>query len=536
MPSPVKLDELVRGVPDAQWVTRPAHPPGVEVRALRYDSRRVEPGDLFFALPGVRTDGAHFAGEALARGAVAVVLEGEPPARASDDRSETAGASRFLRARSARRVLGLMAARFHGEPARHLRVVGLTGTDGKTSTAWLVRHVLAALGRRAVAAGTLGLKGDDELLRPWSGVRAEASAGDEPHRTWQPTTPEAPEFQATLAELRAQGVQDLVTEVSSHALEQDRVFGTQFHTVALLGVSADHLDFHKTPEAYHAAKARLFERSTRGGPLEREPVKEVLCIDHELGRRLACASASGCVTFGRDSRARVRLVSARSTAQGQQLDIDLDGEIRTVRAPLLGRFHAENLLAAVAIAHALGIGHEGIGEALQSAPVIPGRFETVDVGQPFAVVVDYAHTADALARLLHAARELTGGRVILVFGCGGDRDVSKREPMGRVAAAGADLVLLTDDNPRSEDPERIAAQVAGGLRGGPAVHERIGDRRAALRRAVSAARPGDVVVVAGKGSEGVQIFRDRVAPFDDRRTLRELLKQHVPTNDGGVAS
>ncbi len=513
------LGELLRGIPESYWTGRPVAPPGLAVRGLRHDSRAVEPGDLFFAVPGVRTDGSRFAGDALARGAVAVVVEGEA---APEMRAPT-----VLRARSVRRVMGLCAALFHGEPAAQLRVFGLTGTDGKTSTAWLVRHVLAACGRRAVAAGTLGLKGDGEELMAWAGESPERRSHGEAYRVWRPTTPEATDFQATLAQLRDQGIEDVVTEVSSHALAQDRVFGTQFHTVALLHVSADHLDFHGTREAYLAAKARLFEPDGRGGPLERRAVRTVIHIDHELGRELAARAAGACITFGHAPAAQVRLIGRHSEPGGQRLEIAFGAERALVRVALLGRFHADTLRAAAVSARSAGLAPAEILRSLATATAIPGRFESIATGQPFAVIVDYAHTADALERVLRAAREVGGGRLILVFGCGGDRDPSKRGPMGRVAACLADQVVLTTDNPRSEEPSEIARQVAAGLAAGPAPWEAIPDRRTALARALDLARAGDVVVAAGKGSEGQQIFRDRVEPFDDRRVLRELLEAGV---------
>ncbi len=515
MHSSVTLGDLLRAVPESLWAWPPAAIPEIRVQGLRHDSRAVVPGDLFFAIPGARTDGLRFAGDALARGAVAVVVEGDPVVPAS-------GAV-VLRARNVRRVMGIVAALFHGEPAAHLRVFGLTGTDGKTSTAWLTRHLLAASGRRAVAAGTLGIKGDGEALAAWAGDSPDGRSFGEAHRLWRPTTPEATDFQATLARLREEGVEDVVTEVSSHALAQDRIFGTQFHAVALLHVSADHLDFHGTQAAYLAAKARLFDRDSRGGPLERRSVRAAINLDQPLGRELAERCAGECWTFGRARGARVRLAAHRSEPGGQRLDLELDGEATTVSVPLLGRFHADNLVAAAAIGRAAGLAPEQILRALATVPSIPGRFEAIAAGQDFAVIVDYAHTADALERVLPAAREVGRGRLILVFGCGGDRDASKREPMGRVAARLADHVVLTTDNPRSEDPQEIARQVAAGLAAGPATWEAVPDRRAALARALALARAGDVVLAAGKGSEEYQIFRDHVAAFDDRRVVRELL-------------
>lgn len=520
---PVKLNELLARIPGEFWSRRPSVPDDLVVRGLCCDSRRTKPGDLFCALPGRRTDGARFIGEAHRRGAAAVLVEG-------DQASVGESAGPIIRARSARAAMGLIAALFHGEPSRELRVVGVTGTDGKTSTTWLLRHILSVVGRRAVAAGTMGLKGDGPSSEPWAGVsKAGAPPGEEACRAWQPTTPEAPAFQESLARLKAAGVQDVVAEISSHALVQDRIFGTQFSAVALTHVSADHLDFHGSREAYREAKARLFNPASRGGPLETAAVQEVLNLDDPLGRCLAESRGGRCVTFGRAEGADVRLLGNRNQPDGMVLEIAFAGRREQVKTPLAGGFHAQNLLAASAIAHALGLGSGEIVPGLATAPAIPGRFEAICEGQPFTVIVDYAHTAEGLRRLLEAVREMGTGRLILAFGCGGDRDASKRAAMGRIAARLADHVLLTTDNPRSEDPGRIAEQVAAGLREGSGSWEALPDRRRALARAIQAAGEGDTVVSAGKGSESIQIFRDHVEPFDDRRVLRDLLREYNPS-------
>ncbi len=521
-----KLAELIGRIPNEFWARPPEVAPDLVIRGICHDSRGVRPGDLFVALPGQRTDGARYLGDAQAAGAAAFLVEER------GDLSVTS--SPVLRAHSARQVMGLLAAVLHGEPSRSMRLVGVTGTDGKTSTTWLVRHILAAAGRRAVAVGTLGIKGDREDLMPWSGGTAR---GDEAHRHWQPTTPESPVFQETLARLHAAGVQDVVAEISSHALAQERIFGTQFAAVALTHVAADHLDFHGTRDDYLAAKARLFDPASRGGPLETQPVQEILNLDDDLGRALAAERPGRCLTVGRDRASQVRLDAARTEPGGLELELCFAGEPATVRAPLSGAFHTENLLVASAIAFALGLAPETIARAAATIQTIPGRFESIREGQSFAVIVDYAHTPDGLRNLLSAARSVASGKLILVFGCGGDRDTSKREPMGRAAAELADHVIVTDDNPRSEDPAAIGAQIAEGLRAGTATWEQIPDRRSAFACAIALARAGDMIVAAGRGSEPTQVFKHRTVVFDDRDVLRGLLREQrmtgAPTREGG---
>jgi UDP-N-acetylmuramoyl-L-alanyl-D-glutamate--2,6-diaminopimelate ligase len=521
-----KLAELIGRIPNEFWARPPEVAPDLVIRGICHDSRSVRPGDLFVALSGQRTDGVRYLGDAQAAGAAAFLVE---------ERGElSVTSSPVLRAHSARQVMGLLAAVLHGEPSRSMRLVGVTGTDGKTSTTWLVRHILAASGRRAVAAGTLGIKGDREDCMPWSGG---AARGDEVHRHWQPTTPESPVFQETLARLHATGVQDVVAEISSHALAQERIFGTQFAAVALTHVAADHLDFHGTRDDYLAAKARLFDPASRGGPLETQPVQEILNLDDDLGRALAAERPGRCLTVGRDRASQVRLDAARTEPGGLELELCFAGEPATLRAPLSGAFHTENLLVASAIAFALGLAPEAIVRAAATVQTIPGRFESIREGQSFAVIVDYAHTPDGLRNLLQAARSVASGKLILVFGCGGDRDASKREPMGRAAAELADHVIVTDDNPRSEDSAAIGAQIAEGLRAGTATWEQILDRRSAFARAISLARADDMIVAAGRGSEPTQVFRDRTVVFDDRDVLRGLLREQrmtsVATREGG---
>jgi UDP-N-acetylmuramoyl-L-alanyl-D-glutamate--2,6-diaminopimelate ligase len=539
----VKLTTLVGRLPGDLWVQSPEPSAATEIRRLCHDSRRVEAGDLFFALPGRRQNGSAYVGEAWRRGAAAVVVEGAGQVES--------GAGPLLRARSARRVMALMAALFHGEPSQDLRLTGITGTDGKTSTTWFLHQILTSIGRRTVALGTLGILGEDLRLEPWveepsvapaaapptrggAVPVATAGPGDEPARLWRPTTPEAPLFQATLARLRDRGVQDVVAEVSSHALDQERVFGAQFAVVALTHLSADHLDFHGDARAYREAKAKLFHAGTRGGSLERRPVRAVLNIDDPFGVELAAARPSSeTITYGREGRAQVRLLRASAGARGIACNVDFAGHTVEMHTPVTGAFHLENLLAASAIAFSLGVAPQAVAAALPGLVPVPGRFELIRAGQSFSVIVDYAHTADGLRRLLEAVRGLGVGRIVLVFGCGGDRDREKRGPMGEVAGRLADQVIVTSDNPRSEDPAAIARAVAEGVARGGARGEIELDRRAALALGLARMRPGDALVAAGKGAETVQVFADRVAAFDDREALRRLLGAVTASPGGG---
>ncbi|MCK4414306.1 MAG: UDP-N-acetylmuramoyl-L-alanyl-D-glutamate--2,6-diaminopimelate ligase [Candidatus Eisenbacteria sp.] len=535
------LTDLAEGLPADLWWPAGSHATAregwsaIEIGGLVLDSRRVAPGDLFVAIVGRRHDGKAFVGEAWRRGAAAVMIEGDgqvPP-----------GPGPVLRVCSARRALGLLAAIFHGEPAAALCLTGITGTDGKTSTALFLHQLLLAAGRPAVALGTLGICDEHGEWHPWTGPPAASAGGQpgviapagEPARSWQPTTPEAPLFQATLAALRDRGVTDVVAEVSSHALDQERLFGTQFSVVALTHVSSDHLDFHGDREAYRAAKAKLFDRATRGGCLERREVRAVVNLDDALGGELAGRLGESALTYGRHPEARVRLERAASGTAGISLTVSFAGETAVLQTTVAGEFHVANLLAAAAIAHALGVAPQTIAAATPHLAAIPGRFELIREGQAFAVVVDYAHTVDGLEHLLAAARGLGAGRLVVVFGCGGDRDRRKREPMGKAAGRLADRVIITSDNPRSEPAAEIARAVAQGLAATGTPGEIELDRRAAFTRALQGLQAGDVMVAAGRGAETLQVFADRVERFDDREVLRSLLARHPSVASGASA-
>ena len=469
--------------------------PGVEVTGLAYDSRRVRPGDLFFGLSGLRADGASFVRESLAAGAVAAVvgpgvdLPGAPLIRVEDPR----------------RALAVAAAAFFGHPSRALKVVGVTGTNGKTTTTYMMEEIFRAAGIPAGLIGTTGYRlGDETRPAPF-------------------TTPEAPELHRLLREMVDRGLGAVAIELSSHALAQRRTYGLECDVCVFTNLSHEHLDYHGTLERYLDAKLILFDgrnhdRSSKRG------TAVVNADDPNAARVLEAAKRGGmqALTFGRSAGADVAIGAIGIQPRGLAVTLVEAGRPIEIQLRLLGRFNAWNAGAAFASARAVGVRSEHAAAGLGALRGVPGRLERVDEGQPFEVVVDYAHTPDALAAALAAAREHARGKLLLVFGCGGDRDPSKRSPMGRVAAEGSDRAWITSDNPRSEDPAAIAAEVASGAP--PGRLTTVLDRRTAIEQALAAARPGDTVLIAGKGHETTQTIGDRVLPFDDRAVARALLR------------
>ncbi len=467
----------------------------VTVTGLAYDSRRVRPGDVFFGLGGQRLAGSRFVADAFAAGAAAAVL---PRAAVPPE-----GARALVRVDDPRLALAQAAAQFHGHPTRALAVVGVTGTNGKTTTTWLVESVLRAAGRRTGVIGTIGARLDGET------------------RAIGFTTPEAPELQALLADMRARGAEAVTLELSSHALHQHRCHGVECDVTVFTNLTHDHLDYHGTLDAYLDAKLMLFDG--RNGATAKATVALVNADDPAAPQVIAAARRGGqrVVRFGASPDSEIRIARAEPTPRGLDVALATEGDTVALALPMLGRHNAWNAAAAWGAARALGVAPEAIVRGLAAATAVPGRLERVEAGQPFEVVVDYAHTPDALARALSAARAHATARVLLVFGCGGDRDRGKRPVMGRVAREGADRVWVTSDNPRSEDPAAIAAEVAAGAGGEAAV---VLDRRAAIGAALAAAAAGDVVLIAGKGHETTQTIGDRVLPFDDRAVAREALE------------
>ena len=463
---------------------------GVRVSGVRQDSRRVEAGDLFCARAGKAARGADFVGEALARGARALLVE--------QGAALAASGVPVIEVSDARRALGLAAEFVYGRPSRALELVGITGTNGKTTTSLLVEHALAALGQRPARLGTLGFA---------FGVEADPGAL---------TTPEADDVSRYLAEVVRRGGTHFVMEVSSHALSLARVDALSFRVAAFSNLSQDHLDFYASMAEYGAAKARLFEAL--------EPRASVLNIDDPFGAALAERARGVVLTTGRAAGARLRALEAEVDDRGVRARIATPAGEVTLASRLIGAHNLENLLLALGILHALGFEAQAAASALGSAPGAPGRLERCDEdGDDIRVLVDYAHTPDALERVLVALERITPGEVVCVFGCGGDRDPDKRPKMGSAVARGAGRAILTSDNPRSEEPQAIAAQVEAGLRGGKARYEVELDRARAIELAVLSARPGDSVLLAGKGHETYQIVGSERRPFDDRVEARRAL-------------
>ncbi len=454
--------------------------PEAEVSALAYSSQSVVPGALFFCVPGFRSDGHDFAPDAVERGAAALVCErplglGVPEVIVPDVRA----------------AMGPAAARFYGDPTAELDLVGITGTNGKTTTAFLVRHMLERAGRRCGLLGT--------VKSVVGGVEEEVVR----------TTPEAIDLQRTFRRMVDGGDEACAMEVSSHALELGRVAGIRFACRVFTNLTQDHLDFHPSMEAYFLAKRRLFDG----------PGPAVVNVDDSYGRRLAAEVP--CTTFAIESEADYRARAIEFDLMGSRFVCDTPEGPLEVESPLPGVFNVLNVVGALAAVRALGV--EEI--SLEGFERVPGRFEPVDEGQDFGVLVDYAHTPEALENVLRAAREVTRGRLHVVFGAGGDRDRSKRPLMGAAARELADRVLVTSDNPRSESPEAIIDEVMGGA--GPDAGREV-DRRRAIGLAIASAEPGDVVVVAGKGHEQGQEFEDgRKEPFDDVTEVRRALRERA---------
>ena len=487
---PVSL--LLEALPERRVV---GTPPGT-ISGLTADSRRVEPGDCFVAVPGFKQDARRFVPDAVTRGARLVVTEGEPLAGL---------AVAQVLVPSVRRALPRLADAFHGHPSGALTLVGITGTNGKTTTSYLVDALLRA---RGLVTGIIG------TIQYVLGTETRAASQ---------TTPEALEIQGLLAEMRARGVGGVAMEVSSHALALSRADGLDFDVAVFTNLTQDHLDFHGTLDDYRAAKRRLFELLA-ASPKPRRTA--VVNADDPAGAAMVAGLDVPVLPFGLGPGARVRAVEHASSLDGIRMAVDTPRGRLALASPLIGEHNVMNLLGAVATGLALDLPPDAIARALAGVHAVPGRFEQVHAGQAFLVVVDYAHTPDALERVLATARKITPGRLGVVFGCGGDRDRGKRPIMGEIAARLADHAWVTSDNPRSERPEAILDEIALGMNrvaGAGARSTRQVDRRAAIASALGWARRGDTVVIAGKGHETYQIVGAEVLDFDDRAVAREIL-------------
>ena len=484
----MRLGELVQGVDGLKTSADLA----VEVTSLAYDSRRVQQGTLFFAIPGEKADGHEFIAPALKAGAVAVVSERDAPEEL---------AARWVRAPRVRRALATVARTFYGDPNSRLKLIGVTGTNGKTTTSYLLQSILQAAGISSGLFGTIEHRFADRTLPALN------------------TTPESLDLLSYFAELVAAGGQAAVMEVSSHALAQERIWGFRFSAAVFTNLTRDHLDYHKDFESYFKAKRRLFEGL--GAP---SPELAVINADDPWSARLLDLTYPRRITYGLKPDADVKVRHFTQSQAGLEATLGVpDGKLE-VKSPLLGGVNLYNILAATATARGCGIAADKIQAGIESLRSVPGRFERVDGGQPFLVVVDYAHTDDALRNVLATARELTRGKLIVVFGCGGDRDRTKRPLMGEAAGSLADLAVLTSDNPRSEDPLLIMNDALVGLQRAARPYLAEADRETAIRKALESAREGDVVVLAGKGHETYQVLKDRTIPFDDREVARRILR------------
>ncbi|WP_101912676.1 UDP-N-acetylmuramoyl-L-alanyl-D-glutamate--2,6-diaminopimelate ligase [Megasphaera vaginalis (ex Bordigoni et al. 2020)] len=471
-----------------------------EISGISADSREIEAGYLFVCIAGVHVDGAKFAAQAVEKGAVAVLTAKhlDLPDRVVQ-----------LMVPDIHHALEDIVPYFYDYPGKKMRMIGVTGTNGKTTTSHIIAHILRAAGHHVGVLGTIHALIDDEELPIHN------------------TTPDVVELQHFLHLMAERGITHVVMEVSSHALELNRVAGIEFDTAVFTNLTQDHLDFHKTFENYVAAKAKLFQGLTAGDTVKGNKTA-VVNVDDPYAKDILAACRGNVLTYGVEQEADLR---------GSSLQVELKKSSFHVSGPfgsvdlqmhITGLFNVYNTLAAIGAAHAEGVDTATIDQAIQTFRSVPGRFELVEAGQDFAIVVDYSHTPDSLEKALTTARAMHPNRIISVFGCGGDRDRTKRPIMGRIGAAESDIPIVTSDNPRSEDPDAIVAEVAAGVKQGlreGQTYEVIVDRRRAITRAVEIAGAGDIIVIAGKGHETYQILKDKTIHFDDREVAREAVQQ-----------
>ncbi|WP_308638910.1 UDP-N-acetylmuramoyl-L-alanyl-D-glutamate--2,6-diaminopimelate ligase [Paenibacillus silvisoli] len=469
-----------------------------EVGSIETDSRRVTPGCVFICLRGHKVNGHDYAPEAVSRGAVALVVE-----RLLDLPVPQ------LVVKDSRHAMAVIADHYYGHPSRRLKLIGVTGTNGKTTTTYLIEKILSDAGFSAGVIGTVEMRYGGKTF-PMSG-----------------TTPGALELQRSLAAMVEEGTDYCVMEVSSHALEQGRVKGSRYRIAIFTNLTQDHLDYHETMERYAAAKGLLFSRlgNEYGAPEER--LFAVLNADDPASPRYADVTAADVVTYGIDKDADVRADKVRITAHGTAFHVETFAGSADITLRMAGKYNVYNALGAISACLIEGVPLWQIKKSLEAIPGVPGRVEAVQGGQPFAVIVDYAHTPDGLKNVLSAVKEFAAGRIICVFGCGGDRDRTKRPQMGRIAAEIADYAIITSDNPRTEDPNRILLDIEAGLieDNVPATrYELLADRKTAIQKAVEMARRDDVVLIAGKGHETYQDIMGVKTDFDDREVAKEAIR------------
>lgn len=470
----------------------------ISVHSIQYDSRKVTHGDLFVAIAGTAVDGHAFVESAIGRGAVAVVMQKDEAL--PDPFFMHAGVIKVV-VPDSRKALARMSANFYGHPSRKLRLVGVTGTNGKTTTTHLIRSILEVDGTKTGLIGTIGyMIGEEEIPATH-------------------TTPESLELNELLALMVNKGCGAAVMEVSSHSLALSRVFGLEFGGACFTNLTQDHLDFHGTMEEYFRAKRILFENLS-------PEACAVTNADDPYGRKIVEGTAARTLTYSRSGPADVQALDVRMSVAGMKMTVAYNGKTQALESRLTGRFNVENVLAAYVTGIGLGIGEESLGMGISRLPAVRGRFEQIVSPAGWTAVIDYAHTPDALEKCLRTVRDLLPaekpGRIITVFGCGGNRDRGKRPKMGRIATELSDITVVTSDNPRKEEPGAIIDEVMTGIRSGAAVH-REEDRRAAIAKALAMARPGDVVVVAGKGHEDYQVVGEQKHHFDDREEVENFI-------------
>lgn len=470
--------------------------PDDEVTGIAYRSDKVQPGNAFFCIVGLKSDGHSFAQDAIDHGAKVIVCERKVYLADATDVTEVVVSD-------TRKAMAQVAANYYDNPSQAFSLVGITGTNGKTTTTYLVEHIAKCCGKRTGVIGTVGIVVD----------------GKKEHA--EHTTPESPDLQATFAKMRDAHVDTVAMEVSSHALDLLRTWGTTFAVTAFTNLTQDHLDYHHTFEAYFEAKARLFSKEY--------PAKRVVSIDDKWGKELLrrCSAADeNVISVGWDQTAQIHPVNVDYEPTHTSVELDVRGSRVKFDYPLVGRFNVSNVMTAFAIGMQLGFSQAGIIAALEEAPQVPGRLERVsaDHNGGVSVFVDYAHTPDALQKAMASIQNITKGRTIVVFGCGGDRDATKRSIMGRIAL-GADYAVVTSDNPRTEDPLAIINDIVSGMGEGTDHFEIEPDRRLAIAAAMRHAQPGDSILIAGKGHEDYQLVGDKVLSFDDRVVAAEELER-----------
>jgi UDP-N-acetylmuramyl-tripeptide synthetase len=473
----------------------------VDVKGIAYDSRQVKPGDLFVAIPGMRVDGSKFAVQAAESGAIAVVME--------KDIELPGGVTRVI-VPNARIALAELAAAFYGYPARTLKMIGITGTNGKTTTSFLIEAILRNAGFKVGLIGT---------------VEARIDGKSVPVKL---TTPESSDLQALLKSMLDAGVTHVVMEVSSHSLELYRVLGCEFDVAIYTNLTHDHLDFHLNMQNYFKAKLKLFEKLGKG---HKKNVTGIVNVDDPYGKKIMTYIDGNILTYGAINNANLTASNIDTTMEKMTFNVETFDDKFTIHTPLIGTYNAYNIMAALLCGKAFGLPYKQAKEAVEGVKYVPGRFEHVNAGQKFPIIVDFAHSPDSLTKLLETIRPLTAGKLILVFGCPGDRDRAKRPVMGDIAIKLADFVYLTTDDPHTEDPDRIIKEIEEGVVNAGGVigqnYLSIADRKTAIEKAVNMAGKDDVVVLAGRGHEKYQDFNGNKVAIDDREVAREAIREDL---------